>query len=121
MNEKELQHFGIPGMRWGQRKAQVSSGKSGGRRTAFGPTNEDGRKVNKLFGKRNRTAIKKYLFGDPDTILKNNIFLSRKYASMNPQEKERARKITQAVIYGSTALAAAQLVHLYRLNKSLGY
>lgn len=115
----ELKHFGIPGMRWGHRKAQTSSGSSGGRKTAFGPTNQDGRKVNKLFGKRNRTAIRKFIFGDEDKALANWPILKTKYKQMTPEQKKVARDRTAKVLAVmssvSIAILTSQIVALSKM------
>jgi hypothetical protein len=62
MNNDELKHVGIMGMKWGHRKASSSNDSKAGdhRKTSFAK-DADGRKVNRLFGKRNRTKLLKRL------------------------------------------------------------
>jgi len=69
-NNNELKHVGVLGMKWGHRKASSSSSsnRSGGgdRRKLNFSKDADGRKVNRLLGKRNRAKIFKALIYNKD-------------------------------------------------------
>jgi len=70
MNNDHLEHVGVIGMKWGRRKgsSSTSSNRSGGgdRRKLSFAKDADGRKVNRLFGKRNRAKIFKTLIYNKD-------------------------------------------------------
>jgi len=55
MDNEELKHYGVPGMRWGNRRGSSNVSSGGGRRRLSFAKDADGRKVNRLLGKRNRT------------------------------------------------------------------
>lgn len=63
MNDNILTHYGVLGMRWGRRRggSSANSSSKGGRKTSIAK-GADGRKVNKLLGKRNREKLKKVLY-----------------------------------------------------------
>ena len=66
-NDNELKHVGVLGMKWGHRKASSSNDSKAGdhRKTSFAK-DADGRKVNRLFGKRNRTKLFKKVIYNKD-------------------------------------------------------
>ena len=103
MNDNILTHYGVLGMRWGRRKgSSASSGGSGSKRKLSFDKDADGRKVDRLLGKRNRTKLKKRLLynkdwkkdiaNDPfnkamaskvDKLLKNKVFKTYVYNHEN--------------------------------------
>lgn len=106
-----LTHFGVLGMKWGRRKGS-SSGGSNKRKLSF-KSNSDGRKVERLFGKRNRTKIRKAIFGDEKAILKSPIF-KKKYSELSPEKKRNAEKTTRRVLTAIGLVSIASLAYMFR-------
>lgn len=114
--KKELKHVGVLGMHWGVRRArpQSSRSSSSGRKTAFGPTDSDGRKVNKLFGKRNRKKIRNFLLGNPDKFIKDMPIMNKKYKSLDKAQQEIMRKRTSNVLATISVISMASLVFMLK-------
>lgn len=106
-----LAHFGVAGMRWGVRNNRSSSK---GRKTAFGPTSKDGRSVNKLFGKRNRTKVRNFFLGNPNEFIKKMPAMNKKYSSLNKQDKEVMRKKVSGVLATVSVASMAAMVYMLK-------
>ncbi|HAQ02996.1 MAG: hypothetical protein US15_C0056G0007 [Candidatus Moranbacteria bacterium GW2011_GWF1_36_4] len=130
--ENEIKHVGVLGMRWGRRKTSDSSGSSsGGKRkvqqyksgeTALGGVirrnqerasirrfeaksltkNMDGRKVNKLFGKRNIASAKKKVTNFLMTPEASKV----KWTDMSKNEKGKTLAESALLVVGAATLFA---------------
>lgn len=108
---QDLKHFGVLGMKWGRRKNRSSSSSrsTGGRKTAWGPTNQDGRKVNKLFGKRNMKKVKEFFFGSPENTIKMIPMMNKKYRSLDKEGKKKYKRNVDIALKTISVIAAADL------------
>ena len=110
----ELKHVGVLGMRWGHR-TRVSSGEGVGISTrgrsgiAIGG---DGRKHDKIFGKRNMTKVKDYLTGmtNARSFCKESWLLKKKYNSLDKTGKEKMEKKVRTALLVVSGIAVADLV-----------
>lgn len=101
MNNKQLQHWGVRGMRWGVRRgsnsgSSSSSSSKNSRKFKLESLKKSmvGRKVNKLFGKRNIKNVKKTVAN----ILLTPIWSKTKWSDMSNAQKENATTITAAAL-----------------------
>jgi hypothetical protein len=112
-----IKHFGVLGMHWGQHKnSSTSSTKKvgGGRRTSFLPTSQDGRKVDKLLGARNRKKIRNFFLGNPDEFVRNMPILKTKYKEMTPEEKIKTKKIVSPILASLSIISMASLAYMIK-------
>lgn len=114
MTDENLEHAGVAGMKWRQRKGPTAPIGGTGRKFQAKSltTNMDGRKVNKLFGKRNRTKVRQALLGNEKKVLNSKIF-KKKYKSLSPEGKRKAEKkvrAAQAVLAAVSIAAVGALI-----------
>lgn len=106
MNTNELSHIGVLGMRWGRRKGPQQTSSGGRHFTPKSLTkNMDGRKTNKLFGKRNRKAMGKKIV---DTLMTPQ-YSKTKFTDMTPAKKRLAISLTAAAIAAVGGLMYADI------------
>lgn len=105
MANNELKHAGVLGMKWGRRQARPQSSGGSGRKTSFAK-DADGRKVNRILGKRNRTKIRKAIFGDEKKVTKT--VMGKKYNDISSEDKRKAENRTKAamLVVGTMSIAA---------------
>jgi hypothetical protein len=108
LTESDLRHWGVLGMHWGVNKGD--SGSSGGGHRSFHPySSQDGRKVNKLFGKRSRTAVRNFFLGDAKATIRNCGVLNKKYSSLSKEDKVKMEKKTSNVLAAVSIMSYAAL------------
>jgi hypothetical protein len=92
----DLKHVGVMGMHWGQRKGSSSSSKGNTRRFQIQSLtkNMDGRKTNKLFGKRNRKGAGKAIVD----FLMTPTYSKTKWSDMDENEKKKVLKLTGVAV-----------------------
>ena len=104
MNNNELYHYGVLGMKWGIRKSRgggVSKTGRRGRTTKERPiAHEDYKKAHS----------KKSVREMSDTELRsriNRLDMERRYQELNPSTKNRGRKYVNSIIKTGTTIATA--------------
>jgi hypothetical protein len=115
MEKDELKHVGIPGMHWGVRRGSNTPSSGGGRKFQAKSLakNMDGRKVNKLFGKRNRTSTRNYFLGNPKKFLKEMPVVNKKFKNLSKEDKkvwEKRTSKTLAVVSVISMAAIAKMI-----------
>lgn len=134
--DKELKHYGVPGMKWGQRKAKPSGGSSsasvkakklqagsavsGHASNAFRNASDVSNRVASS-GRRSK-KVKKELSQMSDQELRNKINrqqMEQTYASMNPGKLERGAKVAGNILAaaGSVAAIAGSAIGIYTAIK----
>ena len=104
MNNNELYHYGVLGMKWGVRKSSGGGVSKTGRRGRTTkerpPAHEDYKKAHS----------KKSVREMSDTELRsriNRLDMERRYQELNPSTKNRGRKYVNSIIKAGTTIATA--------------
>ena len=104
MNNNELYHYGVLGMKWGVRKSRGGGVSKTGRRGRTAkerpPAHEDYKKAHS----------KKPVREMSDAELRsriNRLDMERRYQELNPSAKNRGRKYVNSIIKTGTTIATA--------------
>jgi len=97
MNDNELKHYGILGMRWGVRRGSNSSGGSGrsSSKKRSIKTSDDFNKIVKLKKKR----VEEMSNEEISAVIKR-MDLQRRYKDLNPSRADKGRKAVKDTISG---------------------
>jgi len=117
-NNKELQHTGVLGMKWGRRNARSSGGGASGRisRKKTIRTSEDFKAAAKLREKR----IAEMSNEDISKVNKR-MDLERRYRDLNPSRVAKGAKTAKSVLstVGQVAAGAGAMVALVGIGNTL--
>lgn len=115
MNEAELYHYGVQGMKWGVRKARPSP-KTNSTKARARPS-ADGRRAAAL-RKKARSGGKQALSNEELRILNERIQLEKQYNSLNPSKIEVGRQKTLMYL-GTVGTMAGTTLTLLKLRSLL--
>ena len=115
MNESELYHYGVQGMKWGVRKARPSP-KTNSTKARAKPS-EDGRRAAAL-RKKARSDGKQALSNAELKVLNERTQLEKQYNSLNPSQVEVGRQ--KVLLYlGTVATIAGATSTILNLRNQL--
>lgn len=115
MDNDELMHYGVPGMKWGVRRtpAQLVRKKTSSRKSLFGkkkPKSKAKAKTKSESSKEETAPKKKSIKEMSDDELNaaiNRMRLEQTYASLSPQKVSRGKEVTKRIL-NNVVLPAAE-------------